>query len=52
MQTVATLASEAACYRLARTARAKFAPLAALVPRDFLYDSQRHVLITELLPDN
>lgn len=51
MQTVATLASEAACYRLARTA-AEFAPLAALVPRDFLYDSQRHVLITELLPDN
>jgi hypothetical protein len=50
-QTVATLASEAMCYRLARSA-AEFAPLAALVPRDFLYDSQRHVLVTALLPDN
>jgi Phosphotransferase enzyme family len=50
-QTVATLASEAMCYRLARGG-AEFAPLAALVPRDFLYDSQRHVLVTELLPDN
>ena len=49
--TVATLASEAMCYRLARK-EAAFATLAALVPRDFLYDSQRHVLVTELLPHN
>jgi phosphotransferase family enzyme len=50
-QTVATLASEASCYRVARSG-AEFAALADLVPRDFLYDSQRHVLVTELLPDN
>src|SRR5215510_7829336 len=50
-QTVATLASEATCYRLARSGP-EFAALSALVPRDFLYDSQRHVLVTELLPDN
>jgi thiamine kinase-like enzyme len=49
-QTVATLGAEATCYRLARSA-SEFAPLAALVPRDFLYDMQRHVLVTELLPD-
>jgi hypothetical protein len=49
-QTVATLGAEATCYRLARTAP-EFAALAALAPRDFLYDSQRHVLVTELLPD-
>ena len=50
-QTVATLAAEAACYRLGRSGP-ELAALAALVPRDFLYDSQRHVLVTELLPDN
>jgi hypothetical protein len=49
--TVATLACEAACYRVAR-AGPEFAALAALVPRDFLYDTQRHVLVTELLPEN
>ena len=49
--TVATLASEATCYRLARGGNG-FAAFAALVPRDFLYDSQRHVLVTELLPQN
>jgi Phosphotransferase enzyme family len=49
-QTVATLGTEAMCYRLAR-GMPEFAPLAALVPRDFLYDSQRHVLVPELLPD-
>src|SRR4051794_31226652 len=38
-QTVSTLASEAMCYRLARSGT-EFAPLAALVPRDFLYDAQ------------
>jgi Ser/Thr protein kinase RdoA (MazF antagonist) len=47
-QTVATLASEATCYRLARSG-SEFAALAELVPRDFLYDTQRHVLVTELL---
>jgi hypothetical protein len=47
-QTVATLASEATCYRLARSGP-EFAALARLVPRDFLYDTQRHVLVTELL---
>src|SRR5206468_4179248 len=50
-QTVSTLASEAMCYRLARSGP-PFAPLAALAPRDFLYDPQRHVLVTELLPEN
>ena len=44
-QTVATLASEATCYRLARSGP-EFAALARLVPRDFLYDTQRHVLVT------
>jgi hypothetical protein len=48
---VATLGAEATCYRLARTAP-EFAVLASLVPRDFLYDSQRHVLVTELLADS
>jgi len=47
-QTVAALGTEAACYRLARSAP-DCAALARLVPRDFLYDSQRHVLVTELL---
>jgi thiamine kinase-like enzyme len=50
-QTVAALAAEATCYRLARSAP-EFATLAQLVPRDFLYDTQRHVLVTELLPDS
>jgi len=49
-QTVAALAGEAACYRLARSG-AEFAALGDLVPRDFLYDTQRHVLVTELLGD-
>jgi hypothetical protein len=49
-QTVAGLAGEATCYRLARSAP-EFAALAPLVPRDFLYDPQRHVLVTELLAD-
>lgn len=46
--TVATLASEATCYRLARSGD-EFAALADLAPRDFLYDPQRHVLVTGLL---
>ena len=48
-QAVAGLGTEAACYRLAREGAA--AALADLVPRDFLYDSQRHVLVSELLAD-
>ena len=49
-QTIAGLAGEATCYRLALNAP-KLTALARLVPRDFLYDSQRHVLVTELLAD-
>jgi aminoglycoside phosphotransferase (APT) family kinase protein len=48
--TVAALGAEATCYRLARE-MPEFATLAELVPRDFLYDTQRHVLVTELLAD-
>lgn len=48
--TVATLAAEATCYRFARE-MPEFATLAELVPHDFLYDRQRHVLVTGLLPD-
>src|ERR1700682_2123510 len=47
-QTVAGLAIEATCYRVARNGPPS-AAIAHLVPRDFLYDSQRHVLVTELL---
>jgi hypothetical protein len=46
-QTVAGLAIEATCYRVARNGPPS-AAIAHLVPRDFLYDSQRHVLVTEL----
>lgn len=49
-QTVATLGAEATCYRLARE-MPEFSTLSELVPRDFLYDRYRHVLVTELLPD-
>jgi aminoglycoside phosphotransferase (APT) family kinase protein len=49
-QAVAGLAGEATCYRLAYGGP-EFAALAHLVPRHFLYDSQRHVLVTELLAD-
>src|ERR1700738_3367928 len=48
--TVATLAAEATCYRLARE-MPEFSTLAEMVPRDCLYDRQRHVLVTELLPE-
>jgi hypothetical protein len=48
--TVETLAVEATCYRLAREVP-EFSTLADLVPRDLLYDRQRHVLVTELLPE-
>ena len=49
-QTIATLAAEASCYRLARE-MPEFSTLAAMVPRDLLYDRQRHVLVTGLLPE-
>jgi hypothetical protein len=48
-QTVAHLAAEANCYRIAREAT-EFSVLAATVPRDLLYDPKQHVLVTELLP--
>lgn len=48
--TVSALGAEATCYRLARE-MPEFSTLAELVPRDFLYDTQRHVLVTELLAD-
>jgi hypothetical protein len=48
--TVSALATEATCYRLAREVP-DFGALAEIVPRDFLYDTQRHVLVTELLPE-
>ncbi|MBR0871316.1 aminoglycoside phosphotransferase family protein [Bradyrhizobium tropiciagri] len=49
-QTVATLAAEAGCYRLARE-EPGLSALAAIVPRDLLYDAQRHILVTGLLPN-
>jgi hypothetical protein len=49
-QAIAALAGEAACYRVARSGP-EHAALGALVPRDFLYDAQRHVLVSELLAD-
>lgn len=45
------LGIEAACYRLARSAP-DLAALAELMPRDCLHDTQRHVLVTALLPDS
>ncbi|KJC35602.1 hypothetical protein UP09_30710 [Bradyrhizobium sp. LTSP885] len=47
--TVATLAAEAGCYQLAREVP-ELSALAAIVPRDLLYDRQRHILVTGLLP--
>jgi hypothetical protein len=49
-QTVATLAAEATCYRLARE-MPELSTLAEIVPHDCLYDRQRHVLVTDLLPE-
>src|SRR5262249_14299204 len=49
-QTIASLATEAACYQLAQEATESSA-LAGIVPRHLLYDRQRYVLVTELLPD-
>ncbi len=48
--TVAHLAAEANCYRIAREAT-ELSVLAAAVPRDRLYDRKHHVLVTELLPN-
>lgn len=49
-QSIAVLGVEAVCYKLARSAP-ELAALADLAPRDCLHDTQRHVLVTELLPD-
>ncbi len=49
-QTVAMLQCEAACYWLAHN-DADFASLAPLLPEFFSYDLERHVLITELIPE-
>lgn len=48
-ESIAALEREAACYRLF-SHHADFAPFAPLVPEVYLYDSSRHVLVTELLP--
>ncbi len=50
-QKIAMLQCEAACYWLARN-DADFAPLAPLMPEFHWYDLQRHVLITELIPES
>ncbi|MBI3650015.1 MAG: phosphotransferase [Acidobacteria bacterium] len=47
---IATLQREATCYQLAQQ-EAELAPLAALMPKYFLYDSARHILVTELLQE-
>ena len=47
---ITTLQREATCYQLAQR-EAELAPLAALMPRYYLYDSSRHILVTELLPE-
>jgi len=49
-QAIATLQCEATCYWLAQN-DSEMAALAALMPKYFFYDTGRHVLITELLPD-
>jgi len=49
-QTVAMLQCEAACYWLARN-DSSFAPLATVMPEFHSYDLDRHVLITELIPE-
>src|ERR1051325_10320749 len=42
---ITTLQREATCYQLAQR-EAELAPLAALMPRYYLYDSSRHILVT------
>src|SRR5215216_2370248 len=49
-QTVAMLQCEAACYWLALNDN-KFAPLASLMPEFYWFDSERHILITKLIPE-
>jgi hypothetical protein len=49
-QIAANLAAEATCYHLARGIP-EWPALGAIVPRDVLYDRQRHILVTELLPN-
>lgn len=50
-QTVAMLQCEAACYWLARN-DSDFAPLATVMPEFHSYDLERHILITELMPES
>ena len=49
-QTVAMLQCEAACYWLARN-DSSFASLATVMPEFHSYDLERHILITELIPE-
>lgn len=49
-QAISTLQREATCYWLAQN-DADFAPLAVLMPKYYLYDPTRNILIVDLLPD-
>jgi len=49
-QSVATLQCEATCYWLAQS-DPEMAPLSTLMPKYYLYDPSRHILITELLAE-
>jgi hypothetical protein len=49
-QAIATLQREAMCYWLSGN-DPNFAPLAPLLPKYYGFDPDRHILITELLPD-
>jgi Ser/Thr protein kinase RdoA (MazF antagonist) len=51
-QSIATLQCEATCYWLAQNdPRLSETDLVQLMPRYYFYDSSRHALVTELLPD-
>lgn len=49
-QAIATLQREATCYWMAQN-DADFHSLAALLPKYYVYDPARHILIVELLPE-
>ena len=49
-QTIASMQCEATCYWLARN-DPDFAPLARLLPEFYAFDSGRHILVLELLPN-
>lgn len=49
-QTIASMQCEATCYWLARN-DPDFAPLASLLPGFYAFDSGRHILVLELLPN-